>query len=91
MTPAHHTSGGSIGRSSVAPAGSSSPLSNVASRTTPVGVAETDAPHQYVARPPEMSYVAPVENEHSSLASQQISAATSSAPPMRPIGIFSTM
>ena len=43
------------------------------------------------ARPPEMSYVAPVENEHSSLASQQTSAATSSAAPMRPIGIRSTM
>jgi hypothetical protein len=38
-----------------------------------------------------MSYVAPVENAHSSLASQQISAATSSGLPIRPIGIFSTM
>ena len=34
---------------------------------------------QYVARPPEMSKHAPVENDISSLASQQISAATSSA------------
>ena len=43
------------------------------------------------ARPPEMSYVAPVENEHSSLASQQTNAATSSARPILPIGIRSTM
>ena len=35
--------------------------------------------------------MAPVENEHSSLASQQASAATSSAPPMRPSGMRSTM
>ena len=57
----------------------------------PVRAAEPQSPHQYTARPPEMSYVAPVENEHSSLASQQTSAATSSGLPMRPIGMRSTM
>jgi len=46
---------------------------------------------QYVARPPEMSNTAPVENEHSSDASQHTSAATSSTCPSRPIGIFDTM
>jgi len=46
---------------------------------------------QYVARPPEASNTAPVENEHSSLASQQISAAISSIPPKRPMGILESM
>ena len=46
---------------------------------------------QYVARPPEMSNTAPVENEHSAEASQQTSAAISSTWPSRPIGIFDTM
>ena len=43
---------------------------------------------QYVARPPETSNTAPVENEHSELASQHTSAATSSIVPNRPIGIL---
>lgn len=43
---------------------------------------------QYVARPPETSNTAPVEKEHSSEASQATNAATSSARPTRPIGIF---
>src|SRR5438094_10287378 len=47
--------------------------------------------HQYVARPPEMSNTAPVENEHSSEASQQTSAAISSTLTKRPMGIFDTM
>ena len=46
---------------------------------------------QYVARPPERSKTAPVENEHSRLASQQISAAASSTVPKRSIGIFERM
>src|SRR5439155_11164729 len=45
---------------------------------------------QYVARPPERSYTAPVENEHSSEDSHATSAATSSGLPTRPIGIFAT-
>ena len=52
---------------------------------------DQDALAQYTALPPEMSYVAPVEKEHSSLASQHTSAATSSTLPRRPIGIRSTM
>jgi hypothetical protein len=43
---------------------------------------------QYVARPPEISNTAPVVNEHSRLASQQTSAATSSTSPKRSIGIL---
>jgi hypothetical protein len=43
---------------------------------------------QYVARPPDKSNVAPVENEHSSDASQAIMDATSSGRPGRPSGIF---
>jgi hypothetical protein len=50
-----------------------------------------DIAHQYVVRPPEMSNVAAVENEHSSLASQHTSAAFSLASPRRPIGIFDFM
>ena len=46
---------------------------------------------QYVARPPEMSNTAPVVNEHSRLASQQTSAATSETSPNRSIGIFERM
>ena len=49
------------------------------------------ADSQYTARPPEMSYVAPVENEQSSLASQQTIAAISSTLPKRPSGIFDSM
>src|SRR5438874_12647538 len=48
-------------------------------------------PDQYVARPPEMSYVAPVEKLISSLASQQISAATSAGSPTRPSGTRDVM
>lgn len=44
--------------------------------------------NQYVARPPEMSKTAPVENEHSSLANHATIAANSSGLPSRPIGIF---
>ena len=91
MTPEHHTSGGSIGRSERRAGGKLLAALQRRIAHHALGIAETNAQHQYVARPPEMSYVAPVENEHSSLASQQISAATSSAPPIRPIGIFSTM
>src|ERR1022692_3768943 len=47
--------------------------------------------NQYVARPPEQSNTAPVLNDASSLHSQQISAATSSTVPNRPIGIFDSM
>jgi len=43
---------------------------------------------QYVARPPERSKVAPVENEQSSEASHAIMLATSSGWPIRFIGIF---
>src|SRR5919198_5984591 len=50
-----------------------------------------DCLRQYVALPPEMSNTAPVENEHSSLASQQTSAAISSTSTNRPIGIFDSM
>ena len=46
---------------------------------------------QYVARPPDRSNTAPVENEQSSLASQHTSAAISSTSPKRPIGIFDSM
>ena len=46
---------------------------------------------QYVARPPERSWTAPVVNEHSSDASQATSAATSSGVPTRPMGILATM
>src|SRR5262245_18894894 len=46
--------------------------------------------NQYVARPPERSYTAPVLKEHSSEASQATSAATSSGRPTRPMGIFET-
>ena len=53
-------------------------------------LAEASA-RQYVARPPDRSNTAPVENEHSSLASQQTSAAISSTVPKRPIGIFDSM
>jgi len=45
---------------------------------------------QYVARPPDRSKTAPVENEHSSEASQATSAATSSGRPARPSGIFAS-
>ena len=48
-------------------------------------------PVRYVARPPEMSKQAPVANEHSSLARNAISAATSSGLPSRPSGIRETM
>src|SRR5580698_7878003 len=44
--------------------------------------------HQYVDRPPDMSNVAPVENEQSSLHSHAIKAATSVTLPSRPIGIL---
>ena len=44
-----------------------------------------------VARPPDASNTAPVENEHSSLASQHTSEAISSTVPKRPIGIFDSM
>jgi len=57
---------------------------------TRLGTPKTGA-RQYVARPPEASNTAPVENEHSSLASQQISAAISCTAPKRPIGIFDSM
>src|SRR5262249_46496919 len=46
---------------------------------------------QYVARPPEMSKTPPVENEHSSLESQQIRAAISDGSTKRFIGIFESM
>src|SRR5581483_10334031 len=46
---------------------------------------------QYVARPPEQSNTAPVENDASSLASQQINAATSSTVPNLPSGILESM
>jgi hypothetical protein len=46
---------------------------------------------QYVVRPPEMSKVAAVENEHSSLASQHTKAAHSPACPSRPIGMRERM
>src|SRR3954470_14851827 len=49
------------------------------------------ADHQYVERPPEMSNTAPVENEHSRLATHAISDATSSVVPNRPAGIFESM
>ena len=107
MTPAHHTSGGSTGSSSSQGSGSASVSASRGSIRSPPSVttapsvddavldtlraADADLPHQNTALPPEMSYVAPVENEHSSLASQQISAATSSAVPIRPIGMRSTM
>src|SRR5512137_1715562 len=58
----------------------------------PVGLSPLDRRiSQYVARPPERSNTAPVENEHSSLASQQTIAAISSTPPKRPSGIFDSM
>ena len=50
-----------------------------------------DQAPQYVARPPDKSNTAPVENEHSSDASQQTSDAISSTVPKRPIGIFDNM
>ncbi len=46
---------------------------------------------QYVARPPLISKTAPVENEQSSEASQQIRAATSSSSRKRPIGMRASM
>lgn len=42
---------------------------------------------QYVVLPPEISKVAAVEKEHSSLASQHTKAALSFASPNRPIGM----
>jgi len=78
------------------PAGSSArcrddqPVANLAARDA-AWPADPYPPLQYTARPPEMSYVAPVENEHSSLASQHTSAATSFGVPIRPIGMRSTM
>jgi hypothetical protein len=50
-----------------------------------------DEGSQYVDRPPDKSNTAPVENEHSSLASQATSAAISAVSPKRPIGIFDSM
>ena len=47
--------------------------------------------HQYTARPPDTSNTAPVENEHSSDASQATIDATSSTRPKRAIGIFDSM
>ena len=44
-----------------------------------------------MVRPPEMSKVAAVVNEHSSLASQQTSARHLLHLPKRPIGIFESM
>src|SRR5919108_2197661 len=49
-----------------------------------------DRTHQYVARPPERSYTAPVVKVHSSDASQATSVATSAGVPTRPIGILAT-
>ena len=46
---------------------------------------------QYVARPPLMSNTAPVENEQSSEASQQMSAAISVTSTKRPIGMRESM
>ena len=46
---------------------------------------------QYVARPPDISNTAPVANEHSSLASQQISAAISVGSTKRFIGVLDSM
>ena len=46
---------------------------------------------KYVARPPEMSNTAPVENAQSGEASQHTSDATSSTVPKRFIGIFDFM
>jgi hypothetical protein len=46
---------------------------------------------QYVVRPPEMSKVAAVEKEHSSLANQQTRAAHSAASPNLPIGMRDRM
>jgi hypothetical protein len=46
---------------------------------------------QYVARPPEISNTAPVENEQSSDASHAIIAASSSTVTKRFIGIFDSM
>jgi len=55
-----------------------------------VGV-DADEPPQYVARPPEMSKHAPVEKLISSLASQQMSAATSDGSPTRESGMRAVM
>ena len=46
---------------------------------------------QYVARPPETSNTAPVENDASRLANQHTKDATSSTSPNRPIGIFDSI
>src|SRR5450756_235409 len=46
---------------------------------------------QYVARPPEMSNTAPVENAQSSDASHATIAASSSTRTKRPFGIFDSM
>src|SRR5271170_4512276 len=62
---------------------------SVGSKPFPKAEGDTWRPTiQYVARPPEMSNTAPVLNEHSRLASQQTSAATSSTSPKRSIGIL---
>jgi hypothetical protein len=47
--------------------------------------------HQYVARPPEMSNTAPVENEHSAEAQNATREAISSTSTKRPRGIFDNM
>src|SRR5436305_4462232 len=52
---------------------------------------DADDADQYVARPPEMSKQAPVEKVMSSLASQQMSEATSSGCPTRASGMRAVM
>ena len=69
----------------------SSAASRPAARRDAAEAADSACGHQYVARPPETSKTAPVVKEHSSLASQQMSAAISSTVPKRPIGIFDSM
>src|ERR1700733_776914 len=57
----------------------------------PLGRPPQGEDSQYVARPPEMSNTAPVENEQSSEASQAASAASSSTRTKRFFGIFDSM
>src|SRR6218665_235148 len=57
----------------------------------PEGTPSRMALAQYVARPPDASNTPAVVKEHSSLASQAITAAISSTVPKRPIGIFESM
>ena len=83
-TPRRRRASAASGSSWSSSSTASSPIA--ADAWAAVGSARTKRA-QYVARPPEMSKQAPVEKLISSLASQQISAATSAGSPRRPSGM----